>query len=32
MRAMKETLPALLGEVWLTLPVKLQRMCVTLRS
>ena len=30
-RAMKLTLPALFGEVWLRLPVNVQRMFVTLR-
>jgi hypothetical protein len=32
MRVVKEALPALFGAVWLRLPVKLQRTCVTLRS
>jgi hypothetical protein len=32
MRVVKATLPVLLGAVWLKLPVKVQRMWVTLRS
>lgn len=31
-RAVKPTLPVLFGEVWLRLPVKVQRIFVTLRS
>ena len=32
MRTVKATLPVLLGEVWLRFPLKLQRICVTVRS